>query len=77
MDFPSPDELMANMYGNDIDRMAAAIGVDSLRYLSAEGLVEAVSESSDSGHRYCTACFTGRYPVPVDFNVQKEENEIA
>jgi amidophosphoribosyltransferase len=53
------------------------IGVDSLKYLSADGLVQAVKESNDSRHDYCTACFTGKYPVPVNFGVEKEENEIV
>lgn len=77
MDFPDPDELMANRYGKDIDKMAEAIGVDSLRYLSADGLVEAVKESNSSEHGYCTACFTGKYPVPVNFGTEKEENELV
>lgn len=77
MDFPSPDELMANMYEGDITRMAEAIGVDSLRYLSSHGLVNAVVESNPLPHGYCTACFTGNYPVQVEFDVNKEENEIA
>lgn len=79
MDFPSPDELIANRFDSDIQAMAAEIGVDSLRYLSAKGLVESVKEANDSSphHDYCTACFTGNYPVPVNFGVQKEENEIV
>jgi rubrerythrin len=77
MDFPSPEELIANKYNKDIDAMAEAIGVDSLRYLSPQGLVEAVKESNPSGHGYCTACFTGDYPLPVNFGVEKEENEIV
>lgn len=77
MDFPSPDELIANRFGRDIDAMAKEIGVDSLRYLSAGGLVDAVKEANDSGKDYCTACFTGKYPVPVNFGIAKEENEIV
>lgn len=77
MDFPSPDELFANRFNSDIDAMAREIGVDSLRYLSAEGLVNAVKESNPSDKDYCTACFTGKYPVPVNFGVAKEENEIV
>jgi len=76
MDFPSPDELIANKFDRDIDKMAKEIGVDSLRYLSADGLVEAVKEANDSEHGYCTACFTGDYPVPVNFGVEKEANEL-
>jgi len=77
MDFPSPEELIANRFGRDIDSMAKEIGVDSLRYLSAEGLVGAVKEANDSVKGYCTACFTEKYPVPVNFGVEKEENEIV
>lgn len=77
MDFPSPEELIANKFDRNIEKMAKEIGVDSLRYLSAEGLVSAVKEANPSGHDYCTACFTGNYPVPVNFGVEKEENELV
>lgn len=76
MDFPNPEELIANRFGRDTDKIAAEIGVDSLRYLSPEGLVKAVKEANPNGGDYCTACFTEKYPVPVNFDVQKEENEI-
>jgi amidophosphoribosyltransferase len=75
MDFPSPEELMANKFDQDVDRMAADIGVDSLKYLSAEGLVQTVLETNASGHTYCTACFTGKYPVPVHVEASKDANE--
>jgi len=77
MDFPSPEELIANRFGRNIEAMAQEIGVDSLRYLSPEGLVDAVKEANMSGKDYCTACFTEKYPVPVNFGVEKEENEIV
>lgn len=77
MDFPSPDELIANKCNGDIETIAREIGVDSVRYLSPNGLVSAVKEANSSNHSYCTACFTGDYPVPVHFGVEKEENEIA
>ncbi len=77
MDFPSTSELIANRFNRDIDAMAKEIGVDSLRYLSAEGLVSAVKECNPEGGSYCTACFTGNYPVPVHFGAMKEENEIV
>jgi len=77
MDFPNPEELIANRFDRDFDRMAREIGVDSLRYLSADGLVNAVKEANPSGHDYCTACFTSKYPVPVNFGVEKEENELV
>ena len=77
MDFPSPEELIANKFDRDIEKMAREIGVDSLRYLSPDGLVNAVKKSNPSGHDYCTACFTSKYPVPVNFGVEKEENELV
>lgn len=77
MDFPSPDELIANRFNRDIEKMAKEIGVDSLRYLSPDGLVNAVKTANPSGHDYCTACFTSNYPVPVNFGVEKEENELV
>lgn len=77
MDFPTPEELMANRFNRDIDAMAKEIGADSLRYLSAEGLVHAVQEANENGAGYCTACFTEKYPVPVNFDAEKEENEIV
>ncbi len=75
MDFPSPDELIANRYDQDPEKIARVIGVDSLRYLSPEGLVKAVREAHPDGAGYCTACFTGDYPVPVPSQMRKEENE--
>ncbi len=77
MDFPNPEELIANRFDRDISKMAKEIGVDSLRYLSPDGLVNAVKEANPSGHDYCTACFTSKYPVPVNFGVEKEENELV
>ncbi len=77
MDFPSPEELIANRFDRDIEKMAKEIGVDSLRYLSPDGLVDAVKTANPSGHDYCTACFTSNYPVPVNFGVEKEENELV
>ena len=75
MDFPSPEELIANVHDQDTDRIGRAIGVDSLRYLSPKGLVDAVLEANPDGSGYCTACFTGEYPVPVPSRMVKEENE--
>ena len=77
MDFPTPEELMANRFDRDIKAMAKEIGVDSLCYLSADGLVSAVKEANPSDNDYCTACFTEKYPVPVNFGIAKEENEIV
>ena len=74
MDFPSREELAANKHGS-VEAIAEWLGVDSLGYLTVEGMMEAVEEAHDSADRYCNACFSGEYPVPVEFGVLKEEND--
>ena len=44
------------------------IGADSLGYLSHEGLLRAVGQSEG---KFCRACFTGNYPVPVQLEMDK------
>jgi len=58
IDFPSRKELIANRYS--MKRIAGYLGVDSLGYLSVEGMLRAVRLPRE---RYCIACFTGAYPV--------------
>uniref|UniRef100_A0A6T8N1J5 Amidophosphoribosyltransferase n=1 Tax=Hemiselmis andersenii TaxID=464988 RepID=A0A6T8N1J5_HEMAN len=67
MDFPTKEELFANVHAGDKTAMAKWLGVESIGYLSPEGLVESTVRSSPTGasHGYCRACFTGIYPVPV------------
>ncbi len=77
MDFPSPEELIANRYDRNVDSIAEALGVDSLHYLSPEGLLAAVREANPSDTNYCNACFTGNYPVEVEEQAGKEANELA
>ncbi len=74
MDFPSAKELFANQF-DDLEAMQKWLGVDSLAYLSEEGLMRAVRSANDGPHGYCNACFTAKYPVPVEMGVTKEENE--
>lgn len=59
------EELFANQYGGNIDEMCKWLRVDSLGYLTPEGLVEAATKSSGTRHNFCRACFTGVYPVPI------------
>ena len=75
MDFPSYSELFANQMENDMERMRAWLDVDSLAYLSAESLMTAVRDANESPLGYCNACFTSKYPVPVEMDVSKDENE--
>ncbi len=73
MDFPDPKELIANQCGGDIEKIRQQLGVKSLEYLSIDDLLASVP--SGEGENYCTACFSGKYPVPVDEKQWKEENE--
>lgn len=74
MDFPDADELLANQH-DSVDAIAEQLGVDSLAYLSPEGLMEAVRTANKSDLDYCTACFTKNYPVPVEMDATKDEFE--
>jgi amidophosphoribosyltransferase len=67
VDMATRKELIADH--KSVDEIAAYIGVDSLGYLSLEGLEEVVGPGT-AGH--CRACFTGRYPVPVSDEMSKE-----
>lgn len=72
MDFPSRQELIANHYDSD-EAIGQALGVDSLRYLSVNGMMDAVP--SGPGVGYCSACFTGAYPVPIEDGQSKHVTE--
>jgi len=73
MDFPTPEELIANRCGGDIQKIREDLGVESIGYLSLEKLLESVPQGR--GESYCTACFSGRYPTSVDSSAFKDEHE--
>lgn len=73
MDFPTKEELIANRHNNDVKKIQQELEVDSLQYLSYQGLIECTPEKDE--RFYCTACFTGKYPIPVDENLKKNINE--
>lgn len=73
MDFPSKEELIANYYSSE-EGIGKAIGADSLHYISLTKLLESVPK--DENVDYCTACFTGDYPVPILENHNKFSIEI-
>jgi amidophosphoribosyltransferase len=60
IDFATRDELIAGHCS--VAEICAAIGADSLGYVSLDGLVAATSQPAGS---LCRACFDGQYPVPV------------
>jgi amidophosphoribosyltransferase len=72
MDFPTRKELIAAW--NTPEQMRDYLGVDSLQYLSVEGMLAA---TYDDPGRYCTACFTGNYPVPISDEDKKSLLDYA
>lgn len=66
IDFPRREELIAS--DRAVEEVRAYLGVDSLAYLSLEGMLACVNSHDGS---YCTACFTGDYPIPIDTDFQK------
>ncbi|MDI6780046.1 MAG: amidophosphoribosyltransferase [Bacteroidota bacterium] len=73
MDFPEPNELIANRCNGDVDKIREELGVDSLAYLSLENLLKSVPK--ENGEWYCTACFSGEYPIPIDKDAKKEDHD--
>ena len=66
IDTPNREELIAaNM---TVDEIAATLGVDSLGYLSLNGMLESVPDGPEG---FCHACFSGDYPTPPPADPQK------
>ncbi len=65
IDTPERSKLLAAQY--DIEKMAELIGVDSLAFISLDGLYRALGHKGRDAERtrYCDACFTGDYPIPL------------
>ncbi|GBR08045.1 amidophosphoribosyltransferase [Gluconobacter frateurii] len=74
IDTPEESKLMAATH--TMEEMAAAIGVDSLAFITFDGLYRALGHESraDGAGRYCDACFTGDYPITL---VDKEGNLVS
>src|SRR5262249_41893104 len=65
IDTPERSQLMAAK--NDVETMGRIIGVDSLAFLSTDGLYRAMGHDRRDGAnpQYCDACFTGDYPIAL------------
>jgi len=66
VDLARREELIAARMS--VPEIGRHIGADSIGYLSLDGLLRAV-DSGKGG--YCTGCLTGRYPVPVQLELDK------
>lgn len=64
IDTAGEDQLIAA--GRTVKEIEEQIEADSLHYLSVEGLLEAL----DRKEGFCSACFTGKYPIEInDYNI--------
>ena len=72
IDTPTRGELIANSHSPA--EIARYITADSVAYLSPEGLAEAVHGGAGG---FCTACFTGDYPVPFEPPAQRRQLRLV
>jgi amidophosphoribosyltransferase len=68
IDTDNQDHLIAAT--RSVAEIEAQIGVDSLRYLSWEGMLETTHEDPNL---FCSACFTGKYPIAVPEPVKRSK----
>jgi amidophosphoribosyltransferase len=65
IDMPTKEELIGSRF--DVEGIRQFLGVDSLAYLSLEGMLSCVAGPEG----FCRACFSGDYPVPIRDNAGK------
>ena len=68
IDTDTQDQLIAARL--TLDEIAAHLGVDSLAYLSKQGMVDAAKANSNN---FCSACFDGAYPIEVEEAVRSSK----
>ncbi len=78
IDTPEKQELLASSM--DVAAMAGHIGVDSLAFITIDGLYRAMGESGRDADapKYCDACFTGEYPIRLtDFEHSEAPAQLS
>jgi len=60
IDTPTKSELIASSHS--IEDIRRHLGVETLGYLSLEGMLRAAGGDSSA---FCHACFSGQYPTPI------------
>ncbi|HSR56227.1 MAG TPA: amidophosphoribosyltransferase, partial [Alphaproteobacteria bacterium] len=65
VDTPQRSELLAAQM--DVESMRKLIGVDTLAFLSMDGLYRAMGEEGRNAEcpQHCDACFSGEYPIAL------------
>jgi len=64
--FPTKEELLAN--NRTLEEIRMFLEVDTVGYMPLEGLLSCGTLPQD---HYCTACWTGKYKIPIDVAVSK------
>ena len=72
IDFPTRKELIAATHS--VDEIKKFLGLDTLHYLSLEGLLQAINLDSAG---FCLACFNGEYPVSFTDDLHKHCMETS
>ncbi|MBL0848545.1 MAG: amidophosphoribosyltransferase [Candidatus Liberibacter ctenarytainae] len=79
IDIPDPNTLLANKY-NSLKKICDFIGVDSIEFLSIDGLYQAIcgSPRDPQNPAFADHCFTGDYPTPlIDKQEQIDPQELT
>jgi amidophosphoribosyltransferase len=66
MDFGDANQLLAA--NRDVEEIRSYLGVDTLAYIDLDRLLASTANDPEA---FCTACFTGTYPVPVPVELRK------
>jgi amidophosphoribosyltransferase len=72
IDTPTREELIAA--NHSVEEIRRYLGVETLAYLSLEGMVSA--SAGESG-RFCHACFSNQYPTALPSDAAKLKFEAA
>ncbi len=77
IDTPSRKDLLASSHS--IQDIADFIAVDSLAFISTDGLYRAMDEAARNAAQpqYCDACFTGDYPVELTDCLKAQQEKIT
>ncbi len=76
IDTPERSKLLAAR--NDVTAMARLIGVDSLAFISIDGLYKALGQTRRDAKApaFCDACFTGDYPISLTDHIEPRDAQL-
>lgn len=77
IDTPERGKLLAASHS--VEEMAELIGVDSLAFISIDGLYRALGQAdrNPAAPHYCDACFTGDYPIGLPDKEDNSERQLS